>query len=282
MPVSRSGRGRDDRYGSPPAQIRTSAFTHTALLKDRWRGSEPEYGLLQRTPSRRWVMHIPAQSQEHVRLNGVFLQLRPSLPDLRRKLPSLVRPDHRYYGAVRPLQHVHVRRTALGLHGPAFAICRRRTGDLPVLVHVVLSACTGSNDYAGPVNCSRVTQPPYCLPPTRQGVGILIRGFSKLNHPAHRCLDLRFATHLAMCHARLEVRMDSLFPFLQGLAPLQHVGLSRRTAYYRLSGHDLRVICVLGYVRMGDNTLRTRPSPDFSVPWSRTMTVLQDETVDVT
>ena len=27
--------------------------------------------------------------------------------------------------------------------------------------------------------------------------------------------------------------MDSLFPFLQGLAPLQHVGLSRRTAYHR-------------------------------------------------
>ena len=30
--------------------------------------------------------------------------------------------------------------------------------------------------------------------------------------------------------------MDSLFPFLQGLAPLQHVGLSRRTVYHRLSG----------------------------------------------
>jgi hypothetical protein len=27
--------------------------------------------------------------------------------------------------------------------------------------------------------------------------------------------------------------MDSLFPFLQGLAPLQHVGLSRRTEYDR-------------------------------------------------
>ena len=27
--------------------------------------------------------------------------------------------------------------------------------------------------------------------------------------------------------------MDSLFPFLQGLAPLQHVGLSRRTAVNR-------------------------------------------------
>ena len=97
--------------------------------------------------------------------------------------------------------------------------CRRRTGDLPVLVHVVFSACAGSNDYAGPDSHSRVTQLPYCLPPTHQGVGILICGFSKLNHPAHRCLDLRFATHLAMCHARLEVRMESLFPFLQGLAP---------------------------------------------------------------
>jgi hypothetical protein len=80
------------------------------------------------------------------------------------------------------------------------------------------------------------TQPPCCLPPTHHGVGILIPGFTKLNHPAHRCLDLRFATHLGMCHARLEVRMDSLFPFLQGLAPLQHVGLSRRTVYHRPSG----------------------------------------------
>lgn len=30
--------------------------------------------------------------------------------------------------------------------------------------------------------------------------------------------------------------MDSLFPFLQGLAPLQHVGLSRRTAVDRVTG----------------------------------------------
>jgi len=30
-------RGRDDSHESPPAQIRTSASTHTALLKDEWR-----------------------------------------------------------------------------------------------------------------------------------------------------------------------------------------------------------------------------------------------------
>jgi hypothetical protein len=81
-----------------------------------------------------------------------------------------------------------------------------------------------------------MSQLPYCLPPTHHGVGILIRGFSKLNHPAHRCLGLRFETHLTMCHARLEVRMDSLFTFLQGLAPLQHVGLSRRTVDHRQYG----------------------------------------------
>ncbi len=83
--------------------------------------------LASRTPSKRWNMHIPAQSQEHVRLNDVLLQLHPSLPGLRRKLPSLVRSVHRYYGAVRLLQHVHVRRTAVCLHGPAFADCHRES-----------------------------------------------------------------------------------------------------------------------------------------------------------
>jgi hypothetical protein len=36
------GRGRDDPYWSPPAQIRTSASTHTALMKDEWRRSGRE------------------------------------------------------------------------------------------------------------------------------------------------------------------------------------------------------------------------------------------------
>ncbi len=44
---------------------------------------------------------------------------------------------------------------------------------------------------------------------------------------------LRFETHLAMSSARLEVRMDSLLPFLQGLPPLQHAGLARRSHHCR-------------------------------------------------
>src|SRR6266566_8952022 len=80
---------------------------------------------------------LPALCRVHVRLNDVLPRLCPSLPSLRRKSTFLVRLVHRYYGTVRLLQHVHVRRAAWGLRGPASIIGPRRTGDLPVLVHVV-------------------------------------------------------------------------------------------------------------------------------------------------
>src|ERR1019366_4115112 len=80
---------------------------------------------------------LPALCRVHVRWNDVLLRLCPSLLSLRRRLPSLVRLVHRYYGTVRLLQRVHVRRAACCLRGPALIIRPRRTGDLPVLVHVV-------------------------------------------------------------------------------------------------------------------------------------------------
>ena len=49
-----------------------------------------------------------------------------------------------HYGAVRLHQNVHVRRSVYGLRGPVLILRPRRTGDLPVLVHVVSSACAGS------------------------------------------------------------------------------------------------------------------------------------------
>src|SRR6266550_7318086 len=76
----------------------------------------------------------------------------------------------------------------------------------------------GFLDYAGPTVHSRLAWLPCCLPPTRNEVGILIYGFSQLNSPAHRCLCLRFKRHLAVSPARLEVRMDSLLPFLSNRA----------------------------------------------------------------
>src|SRR5271157_3513455 len=80
---------------------------------------------------------LPALCRVHVRLNDVLPRLCPSLPSLRRRSPSFVRLVHRYYGTVRLLQHVRVRRAASGLRGPALTVRPRRAGDLPVLVHVV-------------------------------------------------------------------------------------------------------------------------------------------------
>ena len=84
-----------------------------------------------------WDMRFPALCREHVGLNDVLHGPRPSLPNLRRKFPSLVRLVHRYYSTVRLLQHVHVRHSVYGLHGSALVVRPRRAGDLPVLVHVV-------------------------------------------------------------------------------------------------------------------------------------------------
>src|SRR5215475_16088614 len=80
---------------------------------------------------------FPALCRAHVELNDVLLSLRPSLPSLRRRLPFIVRLVHWYYGAVRLLLCVHVRRSVYGLRGPALVFRPRRAGDLPVLVHVV-------------------------------------------------------------------------------------------------------------------------------------------------
>ena len=49
-----SGRGRDDHRWPPPAQIRTCAFTHTALTEDEWRRSayqdkDAEHGVVEST-----------------------------------------------------------------------------------------------------------------------------------------------------------------------------------------------------------------------------------------
>src|SRR6266852_7768420 len=62
---------------------------------------------------------LPALCRTHVGLNDVLLGLRPSLPGLRRRLlPFVVRLVHWYYGTVRLLLYVHVRRSVHGLRGP--------------------------------------------------------------------------------------------------------------------------------------------------------------------
>jgi len=91
-----------------------------------------------RTPRNPWEPCLfPTLCRAHVRLNDVPLSLCPSLPSLRRRLPFVVRLVHWYYGTVRLLLYVRVRRSVYGLRGPVLFFRPRRTGDLPVLVHVV-------------------------------------------------------------------------------------------------------------------------------------------------
>jgi len=62
---------------------------------------------------------FPALCRVHVRLNGVLLSLRPSLPGLRRRPSFVVRLVHRYYGTVR---------TSPARSCPPFGLWPSRTG----------------------------------------------------------------------------------------------------------------------------------------------------------
>ena len=143
---------------------------------------------------------------------------------LARALPSptsaegcslFVRLVHRYYGAVRLLRSVHVRRSALRLLGPVSILDRTETLQRsPGSRACCFSACAGSQTTQGRLTTRDLTQPAVLPSPSEVEVGALIERFSKLNSPAHRYPCLRFDRHLAMPAARLGAKMDSLSPFL--------------------------------------------------------------------
>jgi hypothetical protein len=162
-----------------------------------------------------------------------------SLPSLRRRLPFLVRLVHRYYGTVRLLQHVHVRRAAYGLRGPAMIVRPRRVGDLPVLVHVVSQRAR--------VLRLRRTDRPLAIrvvavlpPPTRNEVGILIYGLfaGQSPRPPIPLSPLQETPRDVPCKTRGQDGFATSFP-VGLLHPLQHAGLARRSPGSRLSSQNL-------------------------------------------
>jgi hypothetical protein len=122
----------------PPAQNRTGASTHTAPTLVEWRGTS-------RTPLNPWDTRCPALCRPYVGLNDVLPGPRPFLPSLRRRLLFFVRLIHRYYGAVRLLQNMRVRRVAWGLRGPAsFPVWVEAFHRSPGSRASCFSACAGS------------------------------------------------------------------------------------------------------------------------------------------
>ena len=97
----------------------------------------------------------------------------PFPPRPPQEVSSLVRSVHRYYGTVRLLQHVHVRRSVYGLRGPAFTYSRRRVWRSPGSRACCFLACAGSQTTqdrtATRDNAAAVLPSSYS-----EGVGILI------------------------------------------------------------------------------------------------------------
>ena len=86
---------------------------------------------------------------------------------------------------------------------------------------------------------SRIAWLPYCLPPTRNGVGILIRRLfaAQLPRPPMPLSTLQDTPHDVPCKTRGQDGFATSFP-VGLLHPLQHAGLSRRTPVGRRSRSD--------------------------------------------
>jgi hypothetical protein len=163
---------------------------------------------------RRTLRHADSCSESGACVpNDVLLQLHPSLPSLRRKLPSIVRPVHRYYGAVRLLQYVHARRTASAFTG--------RPSHIPEsALEISRFSCMLSSQRAWTLRLRRTGQPlainaAAVLPSSlaEQSRHPVLPAFRSSIAPPTDTSGLRFETHLAMSPARLKVRMESLAPF---------------------------------------------------------------------
>ena len=96
------------------------------------------------------------------------------------------------------------------------------------------SACAGSNDYAGPDSNSRYRNCRIAFLHLGRESASCSTGFSKLNHPAHKCLrpTLRNSPRDGFRKTRGQDGVAVSFP-VGILPPLQHAGLSRRSPIYR-------------------------------------------------
>jgi len=142
-------------------------------------------------------------------------------------------------GTVRLLQHVHIRRSVYGLLGPALILRPRRAGDLPVLVHVVSQRARVLTTTQDRTTTRELTRLPCCLPPHRNGVGILIFRLFEAQSPGPPMplSTLRLAPRDATRKTRGQDGFATSYP-AGLLPPLQHAGLA---GALRLGGDSGRV-----------------------------------------
>src|ERR1035438_5272307 len=183
-----------------------------------------------RTPRNPWDTDFPALCRARVEFRNVLLGSRSSLHHLRRGRPAplcsaaswvlqrVPTPQRRACPACGnrlPGPVPHTARTPL--KSPGSRACCFSTCWVLGLRRVRLSlAIVAAADVA--------------FPPQPRGRHPNVR-FSKLNHPAHQCLCLRFADRLATVSTQDSRSGWSRCSFpVRLFHPLQHAGLSRRTA----------------------------------------------------
>ena len=111
----------------------------------------------------------------------------------------------------------------------------------------------GFLDYAGPDRHSRVTQPPYCLPPTRKRVGILIFRLFEAQWPGPPIplSTLQGTPRDVPSKTRGQDGFATSFP-AGDLHPLQHAGLSPRSPVRRLFVRKAANECIRDLSQLAD------------------------------
>ena len=176
-------RGRDGSHEPPPAQIRTSASTHTAPLKDPG-AKQTKLHLLD--AHRRTLGHADSCSE-----SGACVFQRCSPPAA--PFPSQPPQEVTFYCSA---SSSVLRRspTSPVRACPSYGFWPSRTGlrifpkahwRSPGSRACCFLGVRGLLDYAGPDSHSRITRPPCCLPLSGIESASCSSGFSKLNHPAH-------------------------------------------------------------------------------------------------
>ena len=179
---------------------------------------------------------FPALCRVHVGLNDVLLSLCSSLPGLRGKLSFLVRLVHGYYGTVRLLLYVHVRRSVYGLRGPVLVFAQD-VQEISRFSCMLFLSVRGFSDYAGPSNplaiivVARVA----FLPSERSRRAVQSAFRSSIARPT----DTSVYASSGISRRRMQDSRPGWIrcSFPVGLFhPLQHAGLSRRSPGCRLTG----------------------------------------------
>src|SRR5438132_1799681 len=110
----------------------------------------------------------------------------------------------------------------------------------------------GFSDYAGPNSHSRLARLPYCLPPTLNGVGILIYGLFAAQWPRLPVplSTLQETPRDVPSKTRGQDGFATSFP-VGLLHPLHHAGLARRTQSSPSTGSQAITVPTVGKQRAG-------------------------------